>query len=224
MKKLLYTLPLFLLFASCEPYQGELDQCCDGLEKVNIPNSIDRIVIADGNGNVSIRYQEETAFYFPDGWIQEAGHNDFSITGNTLTIYNTFSETYLSLNQLNDVEIVDGNSSTFISRTFAEGNMDLSIGGNASVFFDEICGDDGNATPRNGDFDLDLDVHQNGSLYGFDVDFTNVYADVFSNGTVEVLVHDNLDANIPSNGTIYYKGYPNISTDIGFQGSLVDAN
>jgi len=218
-------LPLFLLFASCEPYQGELDQCCDGLLKVDIPNTIDRIIIADGNGNINIRYQDETAFYFPDGWIQDRGHNDFSITGNTLTIYSTFSETYLSLNQLNDVEILDGNSSTFISKTFAEGALDLSIDGNASVFFDDnICGDQGNPAARNGDFDLDLDVHENGSLYGFGIDFTDVNADVFSNGTVEILVHDQLNANIPSNGTIYYKGYPSISTSIGFQGSLVDAN
>jgi hypothetical protein len=226
MKYLLYSMLIVFAFIGCQKYDCAQDECADGLLKATIPSTIDRIVIKDGNGTFNIRKQAESAFFFPGGWIEEKGYNNFSVSGNTLTIKNTFSDSYISLQALNDIEIVDGNSSTYISKSFSTGEMSMSIGGNASVYFDEVCGDEAQdqPAPRSSDFDLVVDVSQNGTLHGYGVKFRDVSADVYSNGTVKVNVEQNLTVNIPSNGDVYYKGMPSITSNIGFMGSLINDN
>jgi len=226
MKNLFYFILIVIPFIGCKKYECAKEECAEGLLKAEIPSTINRIVITEGNGTFHLRKQSETAFFFPGGWIHDHGYNKFTISGNTLTIKNTFSDSYISLISLDGIEIVDGNSTTYVSKSFAHGSMEMSIGGNATIFFDDVCGDEGNnaVTPRSSNFDLDLDVYQNGTLHGYAVGFRNVDANVNSNGTVKVAVQDQLIVKIPNNGTVYYKGSPVISSSIGLQGSLIDEN
>ena len=65
---------------------------------------------------------------------------------------------------------------------------------------------------------------RNGTLDTYNLISDNVKLDVEQNGHVYTRVENTLDVNILSNGTVYYKGFPSITSDISFQGTLVDEN
>lgn len=227
---------------SCEKLDLETDfEECDGTEetleipdgeqieidgseyfKYKIPATIHKIVITDGNGTIHVDKGRETQISIPGYWVKPAGHNYFEITENTITINNTFTDSYLTLSDLSGVEIVDGNSKTFLNKSFATGKVAFEISGNSTV----TLGQEGEEVEvvEALDFKPEINIYNNGTYDGYGVKVSEVKAKIHENGHVHVIVEDHFDIDIETNGTAYYKGYPTIVSVLSFQASLIDEN
>lgn len=196
----------------------------DGSEyfKYKIPSTICKIIITDGNGNIHVEVGRETQISTPGYWIKANGYNPFEITEETITIHNTFSDSYLTLSEVCAVEIVDGNCTTYLAKDFATETVNYDIGRNSTLTFTEVTDE---IEPIDAlDFDVNLNVYRNGTYMGYGVNAGRVSAVLHSNGNVFARVAVALIVDIPSDGTAYYKGYPSITSTLSFQGELVDEN
>lgn len=190
--------------------------------KYTLPSTICKIIITDGNGTIHVEKGRETQISIPGYWVKENGYNPFEITEETITIHNTFSHSYLTLFEVCGVEIIDGNSTTYLAKDFATGTVNYDIGGNSTLTFTEVTYE---IEPIDAlDFHVNLNVYRNGTYTGYGVNAGRVSAVLHSNGNVFARVADALIVDIPSNGTAYYKGYPSITSTLSFQGELVDEN